>query len=76
MTDIRSLIYSGHGDTLNYGFADLEGATDSYHKALVYQPSEKTLSFQYVEALYEQERIGANYGFFVGLLFKPSDVFE
>ena len=56
MTDLRSLIYSGHGDTLNYGFSDLKRATESYRKTLSYQPGDETLTFQYVEALYEQGR--------------------
>ena len=54
--DIRALTYSGYSDTLNYGFADLAGAADAYRKALRYQPGEKMLTFQYVEALYEQSR--------------------
>lgn len=53
-TDIRSMAYSGHGDTLNYGFSDLAAASVSYRKALTCQPGDKMLSFQYVEALYEQ----------------------
>ena len=56
MMDSRSLMYSGYGDTLNYGFADLAGAAEAYRKALRYQPGEKMLTFQYVEALYEQSR--------------------
>ena len=51
MTDIRAQVYSGHGNTLNYGFADIDGATESYRKALEYQPGEKRLILQYVEAL-------------------------
>jgi tetratricopeptide (TPR) repeat protein len=56
MTDFRSMVYSGHGDTLNYGLGDLVGATESYRWALAFQPGEKMLTFQYVEALYEQSR--------------------
>jgi len=55
-TDIRSMVYSGHGDTLNYGFSDLAAASASYRKALACQPGDKMLSFQYVEALHEQGR--------------------
>jgi len=56
MADFRSMVYSGHGDTLNYGLGDLAGATVSYRRALEFQPGEKMLTFQYVEALYEQSR--------------------
>jgi hypothetical protein len=50
----KELFAAEQSDTLNYGFSDLAAASVSYRKALTCQPGDKMLSFQYVEALYEQ----------------------
>jgi len=75
MADFRSMVYSGHGDTLNYGIGDLAGATVSYRRALEFQPGEKMLTFQYVEALYEQCRFNEGLGAIEDRLrLAPSDL--